>query len=322
MLIASVIILLVIRKIEVIQNEEKKYRLAHYTMFGYYLFVLLWGVSVTLFDQLSYGHVTVYLTNLFLTSTLFIASRRTTFVLHIIPIITLLTGFIYLVPTGKALSGHIINISFFWIFAILLTNTLLTQMEKIFKQRLLLNEQNEQLRLLNHNLEFYANRDPLTQLANRYHLETYLNEKLREKQTVSIFIFDIDSFKSYNDFYGHPQGDKVLQAIGHALHHLATKNQLFACRLGGEEFLLIGFQLTVEQTAEIAEEIRATVAELQIPHEKSPTKPYVTASLGYIQAKIETMQQFDEYVQLADEALYTAKHNGRNQVYGSAQILV
>ncbi|WP_107840879.1 GGDEF domain-containing protein [Metasolibacillus meyeri] len=313
LLIVSVITLLGIHGVQRIKLAEKRYNLAQGIMFAYYLFTLLWGVTITLIDQKSYGHVTVYLTNLVIVATLFICNKRTFFAIHIIPVLVLIMGFLYIVPTGKALSGHMINISFFWIFIIIAAYSMFKQTENNYKQRLLLNEQNEELIALNQNLEFYANRDPLTQLANRYYLERYVNNLMTAKQNMAIFIFDIDSFKTYNDFYGHPKGDKVLQAVGRTLAHFTEEQGLLACRFGGEEFLVVGLDISTEDAAIIAENIRTTIEELQIPHEKSEVSAYITVSLGYVVQEVENNEQFDECLDLADQALYMAKKAGRNQ---------
>lgn len=320
MLFISIFILIILRSVQRIQLEDKKYRIAHRMMFAYYLFTLLWGVTVTLIDQLSYGHVTVYLTNLVLAATLFIGNKRTFFALHIIPVIVLLTGFILIVQT-KVLIGHILNISFFWTFIIIGAQSMYKQTEKNYKQRLLLNEQNEELIAMNQTLEFYANRDPLTRLANRYYLERHMNKVLTEKWQIAIFIFDIDSFKMYNDFYGHPQGDKVLQAVGETLTHFVEEKGLFACRYGGEEFLVVGLNMSEQDAAMIAEEIRLAIEALQIPHERSAAAPYVTISLGYVVQEVESLEQFEKYIDLADQALYTAKKAGRNQTAFLSKLL-
>lgn len=321
MLLASALVLVAANQILKMQNQERKYRLAHYIMLAYYLFILIWGVLVTLLDQLSYGHVTAYLTNLLIAVTLFVCSLRTFFVLHVIPFSLLMGSLLYMAPTDKALSGHLINIFCFVMFAVLGSRTIFVHTEKIFKQGILLNEKNEQLYELNRDLEFYANRDPLTGLANRYCLENYLNRMLQANQQIAIFIFDIDYFKLYNDFYGHLKGDEVLKSVSNQLMRIANDDQLFACRLGGEEFVLLGFGLSYEKSTALAQKIKTAINALQIPHDKSPVDAHVTISLGYTVQKLENIQHFTEFLNIADQALYMAKDSGRNEIKFSSKAL-
>lgn len=119
-------------------------------------------------------------------------------------------------------------------------------------------------------------------------------------------MLDIDSFKLYNDYYGHLQGDEVLIKIASLLEKIALENQLFATHLGGEEFALVGFHLS-EHDAHIL--VEAT----QIPHEQSHTASVITVSAGYTQLENLTFSDLKQALELVDQALYAAKHNGRNQ---------
>lgn len=145
-------------------------------------------------------------------------------------------GFLYIVPTGKALSGHMINISFFWIFIIIAAYSMFKQTENNYKQRLLLNEQNEELIALNQNLEFYANRDPLTQLANRYYLERYVNNLMTAKQNMAIFIFDIDSLKHITIFMVIQKAIKCCKLLGERSHILRKNKAYWRVDLVGRSF--------------------------------------------------------------------------------------
>lgn len=282
-------------------------------MFIYYLFTLFWGVTMTLIDQLSYGHVTAYLINLLIACSLFISKKRTFILLHVFPIVILAIGFILLISNPNILIGHFINITVFWIFAALCSRLIYRQTVKSFEQELRLNEQNKELNRLNQHLEFLANKDSLTELANRHYLTTYLRNKLVEPQNMMIIMVDIDSFKQYNDYYGHIKGDEVLKEVAQVLQTIADKYQLFAARLGGEEFILIGLNLSEEQATIIAKEVCYCVEQLHIPHEKSKTESYITISLGFIVNQVNTMSDFDTALHLADQALYKAKENGGNQ---------
>jgi len=161
--------------------------------------------------------------------------------------------------------------------------------------------------------------DGLTGIYNRKHLDDRLRVELERAQRnqipVALVMFDVDSFKAYNDTYGHPAGDRVLVAIAHAAREQINRATDVLARYGGEEFAAvlpasdkIGAQL-------VAEKIRAAVEALAIPHQASSVAPCVTVSLG---VACHDPRDGDpgahELLELADRALYAAKRNGRNQV--------
>lgn len=98
---------------------------------------------------------------------------------------------------------------------------------------------------------------------------------------IAVIALDVDHFKTYNDNYGHPAGDQVLQQLANVMLEMTSRASEFAARMGGEEFLL--FYSTVNRTAALsAEERRVKVLGLEISREKSLTAEYVTVSIGVI----------------------------------------
>jgi len=314
MLIASLLLILSLIWLErTIQNKDKLLIYTYRIMFCYYLFTLFWGVTVTLIDQQSYGQVTAFLVNLLIACTLFVCNIRTFFFLHIGPILVLVVGMYFINPELRYVSGHLINITVFYIFAILASRKLYNYIQKSYYQEKTLNKNNAELHELNMKLNKLANYDALTNLANRHHFQNYVQKTINQSQSVTIFLLDIDYFKLYNDYYGHQKGDDVLRQVASAIQFVSDQHQLFAVRHGGEEFLVIGYNLSETQMQQIANEINEAIQNLQLPHAKSETAPFVTASLGFAHAQQPTFDQLNQLIAKADEALYSAKKNGRNQ---------
>jgi diguanylate cyclase (GGDEF)-like protein len=162
-----------------------------------------------------------------------------------------------------------------------------------------------------------AARDGLTSIYNRRrfdeHLETVWQQAQREGVTVALLLVDIDFFKRYNDRHGHQAGDECLRAVAAALTRAARRPLDFVARYGGEEFAVILYDPSRPYLQEIAHRVHANVAALGIPHGDSAVSPQVSVSAGiaYVAPTLERSTQ--GFVQLADEALYQAKNDGRNR---------
>ena len=168
--------------------------------------------------------------------------------------------------------------------------------------------------------------DELTQLKNRRDfLNTFQRALTSHRQMdnfLCIAILDVDYFKAYNDYYGHPKGDECLRNIGKTLKDLQDSMNIYAARIGGEEFALVWFEKEVSNAQNVAEMINEMVRRLNIPHEKSHAAPYVTASIGIHVIPCGASEDIDSLYSLADKALYSAKKSGRNRavVYLSEQL--
>ena len=129
----------------------------------------------------------------------------------------------------------------------------------------------------------------------------------RYAQPLSVMMIDVDHFKKFNDTHGHDCGDRVLTAIGAVLRSLAAPS-LIPCRYGGEEMLAIMPGVVEEQAMALAETVRLRISELVIDGLR------VTVSIGVAGVPGHEAVDGEALVKLADEALYDAKENGRNQV--------
>jgi diguanylate cyclase (GGDEF)-like protein len=163
-----------------------------------------------------------------------------------------------------------------------------------------------------------AARDGLTGLKNRGafddHFPRMWQQGLRDRRSLALLLIDVDHFKAYNDRYGHQGGDEALRRVAQVVQGFARRPLDMAARYGGEEFVLALFDMSGEFVQELAEELRQSILALQIPHEDSPTAPFVTASVGISVVRPKMGRTPEGAVQLADESLYSAKRSGRNCV--------
>ncbi len=163
-----------------------------------------------------------------------------------------------------------------------------------------------------------AARDGLTGLKNRGAFDDYFprmwQQGLRDRRSLALMLIDVDHFKAYNDRYGHQAGDKALRRVAQVVQGFARRPLDIAARYGGEEFVLALFDLSTEHVRDIAEQLRRSIQALEIVHEGSPTAPHVTACIGVAVVGPRLGRSPEGAVQLADEALYSAKASGRNRV--------
>ncbi len=173
----------------------------------------------------------------------------------------------------------------------------------------------QQLHQANVLLQEQAIRDSLTGLYNRRYLDKTLPRELqraaRRNQSIGIIMVDVDHFKRINDTYGHAAGDTLLRAVGTFLRH-NTRSEDIVCRYGGEEFTLVLPGASPEDACHRAEELRAGIQTLIAAHQ-GQTLDTVTASLGIAIFPAHGTTA-DALVRAADQALYQAKHSGRNRV--------
>ena len=175
-------------------------------------------------------------------------------------------------------------------------------------------------RLLDHaeSLRARSYVDGLTGIANRRYFDVALDRELRRAQRVkgelSLLLIDIDSFKAYNDHFGHQQGDACLSTVAQALAAKLKRPADVAARYGGEEFAAILPDTSLEQARLHANAIREHVAGLALPHALAAHWPMVTLSIGVASFDRERLHEVPALIEAADKALYAAKRGGRNRV--------
>jgi diguanylate cyclase (GGDEF)-like protein len=161
-------------------------------------------------------------------------------------------------------------------------------------------------------------RDGLTGIQNRrmfdQHITRVWQQAIREKERVAVLLADVDCFKDYNDRYGHQAGDECLRAVAVSLSQCARRPLDFVARYGGEEFAIVLYEASREYVAEVLTRIQRSIAELNIPHEASKVASRLTISIGAAFVLPAANRTLEGLIQLADEALYCAKEEGRNRV--------
>lgn len=167
-------------------------------------------------------------------------------------------------------------------------------------------------------LKKLAHQDGLTKLANRRAFDVALDINLQfavqGQTTIGLILGDIDHFKAYNDFYGHQSGDECLTAVAKALDSEVGRPTDVAARYGGEEFAVILPGIDTPGAVKVAERIRQSVFDLNVPHDGSTTADFVTMSLGLVNLTPTDGLDMKRLIEMADQALYLAKASGRNQV--------
>jgi diguanylate cyclase (GGDEF)-like protein len=160
--------------------------------------------------------------------------------------------------------------------------------------------------------------DGLTGVANRRWFDEQLEREWRrarrEHSSLSLLLMDIDFFKAYNDHYGHLAGDDGLRQIAQRLSKCTRRPGDLVARYGGEEFVCLLPDTDAEGALRVANLLREEVEGLNIPHGYSPVADHVTLSIGVSTLVPVVGQPPLDLIRRADELLYAAKQNGRNQV--------
>ena len=192
-------------------------------------------------------------------------------------------------------------------------------------QRLI--QQHNKIEQATHTIQSYANKlkttniqlnqlamhDALTNLPNRRYVMEYLGQKWteasQEKEILCCILIDIDFFKKVNDLNGHDAGDYVLEKVANTLKQTIRSKDIVS-RLGGEEFLFVGFVADINMSLRIAERLRVAIEKLENNFKGQYIPVTISSGIGL---KNSSMNNYDQLIKAADNALYQSKHNGRNQ---------
>jgi diguanylate cyclase (GGDEF)-like protein len=179
-----------------------------------------------------------------------------------------------------------------------------------------LHDTNELLRKVNAELAKISMVDKLTAIYNRRFFDTAFQNiweiSKRERQPLALIMIDIDSFKLFNDTYGHLSGDQCLESVATAIKSVIRRPGDLVARFGGEEFIVLLLNTSEEGAAKVAENIRKKVENLEIKNEAVGS--VITVSLGVAAVIPNDDMRPDELINGADIALYQAKKEGRNRV--------
>jgi len=181
-----------------------------------------------------------------------------------------------------------------------------------------LRKSQQRLAEINKILQKLSAQDGLTGIANRRQFDRLLDKEwkraIRHSSSLSLIMIDIDFFKLFNDTYGHQGGDDCLRQVAAILENSVLRETDMAARYGGEEFVILLPETGVQGALSVAETMRARVEARKIPHEQSKVAAHLTISVGVATAVPERDSEPAALLAAADQALYEAKNQGRNQV--------
>ena len=167
-------------------------------------------------------------------------------------------------------------------------------------------------------VEQLSRQDALTGLANRRYFDETVSREWgvagRRSESIAIIFLDVDFFKPFNDTYGHPAGDAVLQQVSRAIAGAVWRPADLAARYGGEEFVVLLPETDLVGAGEIASRIEQAVATLAIPHGASRVADRITVSMGVAAMIPDAVNSSSALILAADQAAYAAKTAGRNRI--------
>ncbi len=170
----------------------------------------------------------------------------------------------------------------------------------------------------NQELERLSFLDGLTGISNRRYFDMIIDKEWRragrDRLPVSIAMIDIDSFKLYNDTYGHQSGDDCLKQVATALKDALFRPGDFIARYGGEEFVAVMPNIGLKGAMEVAERMQQNIKRLALPHKRSDVSEHITVSIGLACMVPDHKTDTTQLIERADTCLYSAKDQGRNRI--------
>jgi diguanylate cyclase (GGDEF)-like protein len=309
------------------KDIKKNYNKINISGISFGIFVLIWCGAISLLDQHSSGQIIVYATSI-LAIAIFPLLKPNVLLFIYIFVHTLFLVFLpYFQSSSDLLFGNYINSSYNviigWVISGVLYRNKINELYNkyiIQKQNKELNDKNKELELINQKLEKLSFTDSLTGLLNRRKFDEELN---REWETckrylipITLIMIDIDYFKRFNDIYGHQVGDDCIIKVANVLSNTVRRASDIVARYGGEEFIIALPHIEKEKAYNFSEQIRKNIEALQIQHEDSYVKEYVTVSLGVCTVIPSDEITVCDFIKTADNALYKAKFD-RNMTVSS-----
>lgn len=275
-------------------------------------FVLVSGLAITLIDQLVVTNLTPLMISMTIVSTFYILRPLKATMIFIIFFILFYLGMVSLSVPSPTLSSTVVNGLVITLVGSSLSLANWTYFRRgELQERKIVQQQNI--------LERMAYHDPLTKLPNRRFLDQIIkNEvaKVKRGQTNScLIIMDIDDFKLVNDTHGHPTGDEVLKEFATVVSSSLRASDTFV-RLGGEEFLILAPDSTLDAGLIFAERLRQTVSE----HKFTANGDEITITVSIGIASLKGIEKPLNYYSNADKALYKAKNKGKNRIEAYKEI--
>jgi diguanylate cyclase (GGDEF)-like protein len=200
-------------------------------------------------------------------------------------------------------------------------NAKIRALQRIESTRSKLLETSRELAAANRELENLSRQDGLTGIANRRYFDSYLlaetKRASRDRQHISLILADVDYFKAFNDCYGHQAGDDCLRRVATALKSVARRPADLAARYGGEEFAIVLPGTQLDGALDVAKTLARVFETLSIIHVRAGSYDRISLSQGIASVIPAADASPESIIELADQALYQAKQQGRNRYIAS-----
>lgn len=292
-------------------SMEKPVTLKHRGLFfGAATLSLFFSSLITGMLSVDRGYTYLYIINCMLTASFFYVSFAEMLLILTPSVVYLVLVMLLTENTALSLTSNVINIFTVTAFSILIATLSYQDRVAIIDAQEVINRHNKTLLDL-------AELDGLTRIPNRRKFDQVLGlewaHALRNAVPLTILMIDVDDFKKYNDTYGHLAGDDCLRRIASLLTGSLKREVDFACRYGGEEFVLLLPDTTAEGGLHVGERIRQQVFEMGMPHEESAVG-VVTISVGVATFNHRNFEDKEAFMNAADLAMYRSKDSGKNRV--------
>jgi diguanylate cyclase (GGDEF)-like protein len=302
LLIVIFSLFIIMSMIIIYRNYDKLYYLATPILYLTIVVIMFWAVEIALASQIYSGNIMIYLATMLVFGNITIIPWERKLLLFLAPFIWFLIKVTMNITVSAEIVSHLVNSSLILFISIGLSYYIYNLRKSNFKYVETIKHQNQQL------LESTLT-DGMTGLYNHNHIYSLLQQEInyskRYQTPLSIILFDIDHFKSINDNYGHIYGDEVIKLVSNSLK-MNTRETDYIGRYGGEEFLLILPNTTLEDAFLKAERCRKTIKSLVFKDNKN-----ITISGGVVIWSNESVEQF---VEQADVLMYQAKDEGRDKI--------
>ena len=302
-------------------------------LLGFYVaFILCWGSVISLMDQELYGHLMAFMVNMIICSVVLSMQSRKLLPAFLLSTAVVAAGLPFFQKSGDVLIGHYANLFCFVVVLWVASRINYQRYCTDFKSKWLLNQANSQLEVeiernrainlqlaaANRQLSELSLLDELTGLANRRSFRCFVDRVLEtpdmEGRPFSVAMIDMDSFKEYNDTYGHSEGDQAIVAIAGVIRAAARQDDDIVARWGGDEFVYAAFNMDGQALHAVVSAIHGGVLRLGISHEHSTAGGTVSVSIGCCTTSVRERGDISRCIERADRAMYRAKAAGRNRI--------
>ena len=301
--------------IHLIKKKPNPGRMAYGVQYLIVVSTMVFGLIITLADQMLTNDISSYVFVCLIIGTVLLIRPLYSLIIYLLSY----TVFYFIVAFGSLSSEMILTSQMNGLsvtVVALLISVIMWRYNYInIIQKQHIQNQQEQLEKANAELEIMAYSDPLTGLPNRRHFDEIVKKEImlmkRKGHSSSLIMIDIDFFKDINDSYGHPGGDDLLVQISNLISHNIRKYDEI-CRLGGEEFIILLPQTSLDQAKSAAEKLRKHIETTRFYLEDKEIR--ITASFGVTMLSSDNETTLMKNYANADHALYLAKEDGRNCV--------